>query len=67
MSLTGKSINRARQEGRVCSQCGWIISKKNWEKGYRLCGNCWDANKGVNVSYGWKKYQDEPRDKTGEE
>ena len=57
---------KARDEGRLCSKCGWIISTKNWKKGYRVCGSCWDANKGVNVSGRYGKYRDEPVDKTGE-
>jgi hypothetical protein len=56
----------AFSEGRVCSRCGWIISKKNWGKGYRLCGGCFDALKGVNVNYGHERARDEIEDKTGE-
>jgi len=60
------AVRRAKIEGRVCSQCGWIISKKNWAKGYRLCAGCFDANKGVNVRGGYFPYADEPVDRTGE-
>lgn len=63
---TSKAIRIAKTEGRLCVQCGWIITKKNWKKGYRLCPSCFDANKGVNVKYGFGNYLDEPREKTGE-
>lgn len=56
----------ARREGRICPQCQWIITKKEWKKGFRLCGRCIDINKGVNVNYGHGRYRDEPVDKTGE-
>lgn len=61
-----KVINKAKAEGRVCSQCQWIIAKKDWKRGRRLCGNCTDANKGVNVKTGYGPYFDEPIDRTGE-
>jgi hypothetical protein len=61
-----KLYAKARDEGRLCSSCGWIISTKNWKKGYRLCGSCWDANKGVNPKTGHGRYRDEPKDMTGE-
>ena len=57
---------RAKEQGRLCSRCGWIINTKNWKKGYRLCGACWDALKGVNVDTGSYRLSDEPHDKTGE-
>jgi len=57
---------RARQEGRLCERCGWMISKKRWEKGERMCGECQDALRGVNVNRGNSPYQDEPPDLTGE-
>ena len=57
---------RARKEGRLCSRCGWFISKKEWGKGRRICADCEDALKGVNVPAKWGKYLDEPRDPTGE-
>ena len=59
-------LARARKEGRMCKQCGWMIPKKNWKKGYRLCGNCWFVNKGVNVSGGYRQPRQEPRDMTGD-
>jgi hypothetical protein len=58
---------QAKKEGRLCSRCGWVINTKNWKKGYRLCGACWDALKGVNVNNAHGKFRDEPRDMTGEE
>ena len=41
-------------------------TQKNWKKGYRLCGNCWDANRGVNVRGGYRQPRQEPREITGE-
>ena len=43
--ILARQLHRAREEGRLCSQCGWIITIINWRKGYRLCGACFDANK----------------------
>lgn len=60
------ALHNARKAGRVCSRCGWMINMKNWKKGYRLCSGCWDALKGVNVSGGHGKFQEEPREMTGE-
>ena len=59
--------SRAKKEGRLCKQCGWIINTQNWKKGYRLCGSCWDANKGVRTRPVFGKWRDEPVDTTGEE
>jgi len=64
--LLQKQYHRAKEEGRLCSRCGWMISIVNWKKGYRLCPSCYDALKGVNVSCRWGKYFDEPPDLTGE-
>jgi hypothetical protein len=64
--LFERQLRMAKREGRVCSHCGWMISKKNWNKGYRLCAGCWDGLKGVNVAGGYGHYRDEPVDKTGE-
>ena len=61
-----RTFHRAKEDGRLCTQCGWMISKKNWKKGYRLCPGCWDAGKGVNVPARWGKWRDEPTEKTGE-
>jgi len=60
------ALAKAIREGRICKQCGWMIIKKNWEKGYRLCGNCWFVNRGVSVSSGWKQPRQELREMTGE-
>jgi hypothetical protein len=59
------AYSRAKIEGRICHQCQWIINKVDFQKGYRICRNCTDINKGVNVRGGHYPYQDEPRDKTG--
>jgi hypothetical protein len=66
MSNAKTAFRVAREEGRVCSRCGWIITKKNWAKGYRLCAGCHDALKGVNVNGRYGKWFDEPQDRTGE-
>lgn len=63
--ILSRQFARAKAEGRVCSQCGWIITVKNWKAGYRLCAGCYDASKGVNVARGHGRYRDEPADKTG--
>lgn len=58
---------RAKKEGRLCSQCQWMIKIKNWKKGYRLCPNCYITNKGVSChNLGYGPYRDEPREITGE-
>jgi len=57
---------KATQEGRICSHCGWMITKKNWVKGRRLCSGCWDALQGVNIKYGYSQDQQESVDMTGE-
>lgn len=64
--ITEKHFIRARAEGRICSRCGWMIPKKEWNKGRRICWNCEDALKGVNTPQAWGKYLDEPPDMTGE-
>jgi hypothetical protein len=66
MFPTAKTIKKAREEGRTCPQCQWIITKKDWKKGYRICRNCTDINKGVNVSSGHYPDQNESPDRTGE-
>ena len=59
-------LKTARREGRICSQCQWIITKKDWKKGARLCRGCTDANKGVNVRSGHGPDQNERIDRTGD-
>ena len=65
-NILARQFTRAKGEGRTCSRCGWIITVKNWKKGYRLCPGCFDALKGVNVSTGHWPKRDEPGEKTGE-
>lgn len=60
------AYDTAKKEGRICKSCGWMISKKNWKKGYRLCAGCYSAHQGVNPKGGAYPTRDEPRDKTGE-
>lgn len=68
MNPATRQFNRAKAEGRVCSRCGWMVSIKNWMKGYRLCPGCWDASRGMAPIGQSGKYQDrdEPVDRTGE-
>lgn len=65
-AIASRQLRTAKQEGRVCQRCGWMISKANWNKGYRLCAGCWDALKGVNVNGRCGPYRDEAVDKTGD-
>jgi hypothetical protein len=66
MGKRAEIFRKAREEGRICSNCGWIITKELAKKGSKLCGGCTSALKGVNVKQGALPYQDEPRDRTGE-
>lgn len=59
----------AKDAGRLCKQCGWIITLKWWNAGHKeLCESCEDADRGVIVrnKYGYGPYKDEESDKTGE-
>ncbi len=58
-------LRKAREEGRICPQCQWVITKKDWLKGFRICRSCTDINRGVNVRSGFGPYKDESTDKTG--
>jgi hypothetical protein len=64
--ILSRNIARARAEGRVCSRCGWMITVKEWKRGRRMCWNCEDALKGVNISQGWSQPAQDIEDKTGE-
>jgi hypothetical protein len=64
--LLTRLYQKAKSEGRLCSRCGWIITVKNWKKGYTLCAGCFDALQGVNVKTGHWAARDEPGEKTGE-
>jgi len=66
MNVISKVYAQAKAEGRLCSRCGWIIPKRYWKKGNKMCKGCQDGLKGVNVRDGWGKYREEPVDKTGE-
>lgn len=37
------AYERAKTEGRLCSNCQWVITIARWKKGHRLCYNCEDA------------------------
>ena len=68
-----RNYENAKKEGRICSNCQHLISKTRWIKlkdkprEKQLCSECGDAFRGVNVSWGYGHYRDEPRDPTGEE
>lgn len=64
--VTKDHYRTAKKEGRICKVCGWIISKKNWKMGFKLCAGCYSAYQGVKPKTGASHYADEPRDKTGE-
>lgn len=59
-------VAKAIKEGRVCAHCGWMINKKRWQAGKRLCASCEDALRGVYQVRDYGPYFDEPRDPTGE-
>lgn len=63
--LLAKQFSLAKKEGRICSRCGWMVTKARWKKGKTVCGSCEGALKGVNVSWGAIQPLQEPLDKTG--
>jgi len=65
-NILANALRKAIAEGRVCSRCGWMITKIRWAHGFRLCFGCEDALKGVNVAGGYSQIQQESVDKTGE-
>jgi hypothetical protein len=60
------ALKLARLEGRICPQCQWIIKKRDWKNGFRICRNCIDVNKGVNVKHGHYIDSDEFSERTSE-
>lgn len=64
--LLTRIFAKAKDEGRLCLRCQWIVTKKDFQQGYRLCAGCRDALQGVNTPPRWGKWLDEPIDKTGE-
>jgi len=64
--IMARQYHRAKEEGRLCSNCQWMISIENWNKGYRLCPGCYDAMKGVKTMPRWGTYLDELPELTGE-
>jgi predicted RNA-binding Zn-ribbon protein involved in translation (DUF1610 family) len=64
-SALKQAYKTARKEGRICSACGWMITKENWKKGYRLCPGCFSGRRGVRTRAGSYPYRDEPAEKTG--
>lgn len=65
MNPSAKCLRIAKTEGRICHKCGWMITKKNWNKGYRLCAGCFSASKGVSTNRGAPPYRDEAPELTG--
>jgi hypothetical protein len=42
--------SKAKKEGRICKNCGWIIPVKSWKAGERdYCPSCKDALRGVSL------------------
>lgn len=67
MKPDAKLYEVAKKEGRICHHCGWIVTRRFWNKNKsNLCAGCYDALKGVNTSRGTYPASDEPRDRTGE-
>ena len=66
MGKRAEIFKKAKEEGRLCSNCGWIVSKERAKKGLKTCGNCGDALRGVKVKQGALPYKDEGRELTGE-
>lgn len=64
--LLAKVFEKAKADGRLCTRCGWIVTKKDAVKGHTECAGCRDALQGVNVSFGYCQPQQEATDKTGE-
>lgn len=42
-----RHLQQARAEGRLCTHCGWMVNKKRWQEGKRLCAACEDALRGM--------------------
>lgn len=61
-----RNYQRAKAEGRLCTRCHYMITVVRWKKGYRLCPDCEDALRGVDVNRGCWPGRDEPAEKTGE-
>jgi hypothetical protein len=64
--LLTKLYHKAKQEGRLCTHCGWVVTVVDYDQGHRLCGNCRDALQGVRCKGGHLPYADERVDMTGE-
>jgi len=57
----------AVKEGRVCSRCGWMINKKRWKDGKRLCVDCeYALSDFVVKGLGYGPARDDKQDLTGE-
>jgi len=66
MRTTPSHFMQAKKEGRICTHCGWMITKKMWAKGSTLCSGCTYALQGVRTNSGASPVSDEPIEKTGE-
>jgi len=65
-NLLAKLYHKAKQEGRLCMRCGWIVTVIDSAQGHKLCSNCRDALQGVKCKGGHLPYADERVDQTGE-
>ena len=66
MNMISKVYAKAKSDGRLCTRCGWIVTKADWKKGFKECFGCRDAARGVNVPPKYGKWRDEPIERTGE-
>jgi len=58
--------HKAKETGRLCSRCGWIVTVVDAEHGHKLCAGCRSAMRGVDCRGGHLPYADERVDRTGE-
>lgn len=64
--LLAEVYHKAKETGRLCTRCGWIVTVSDYAKGYRVCVGCRDALLGVDCRGGHLPYADERVDRTGE-
>lgn len=66
MIFDAKNLKQAKEEGRICENCGWMVNKKRWANGKRTCASCEDALRGMGKLPGAFPPRDEQREMTGE-
>lgn len=64
--LLAEVYHKAKETGRLCTRCGWVVTVLAAEKGHKLCASCRDALRGVDCRGGHLPYADERVDRTGE-